>query len=76
MRGMTDHHPDAPIIDALGGTGAVAAAGSWPQSRVSNWRKRGIPDFASVRAVFVRLAAERQYNLPADFMSPEPKRVA
>jgi hypothetical protein len=45
------------IIDALGGTGKVAAALSVSDSTVSGWRERGIP--APHWAALVRLASER-----------------
>ncbi len=35
---------DSEIIDALGGTGKVAALVQRDKSTVSQWRTRGIPD--------------------------------
>lgn len=46
------------IIDALGGTRAVAGALAQVDSTVSGWRKRGIP--SPHWAAVVRLAAERE----------------
>lgn len=45
------------VIDALGGTGAVAAALSLDDSTVSGWRERGIPPARCLP--LARLAAER-----------------
>lgn len=45
------------IIDALGGTGAVAGALSQAKSTVSGWRERGIP--SPHWAAVVRLASDR-----------------
>ncbi|AZY48835.1 Cro/CI family transcriptional regulator [Bordetella avium] len=40
---MTTKHPDSDIIDALGGTAAVARLCGVKQPSVSDWRKDGIP---------------------------------
>lgn len=45
------------IIDALGGTGTVAAALAQSESTVSGWRSRGIP--APHWVAIVSLAEER-----------------
>lgn len=50
------------IIDALGGTTAVATAMKAPPSTVHSWRKIGIPDS---RLEHIRLiAAQRKIVLP------------
>ena len=59
-------HPDAIIIDALGGSAAVAEAGSWALPRVSNWRQRGIPDDFATRLQIARLAVTQGVDLPGD----------
>lgn len=38
-----DTHPDSQIIDALGGTAAVAALCNIKSPSVSEWRRVGIP---------------------------------
>lgn len=40
---MERNHPDSQIIDALGGTAAVARLCDVKQPSVSDWRKDGIP---------------------------------
>ncbi len=40
---MDTKHPDSDIIDALGGTAAVARLCEVKQPSVSDWRKDGIP---------------------------------
>ena len=37
-------HEDSAVIDALGGTSAVAIITGSSRSAVSKWRRRGIPD--------------------------------
>lgn len=39
-----DKHPDTQIIDALGGTAAVASLCNVKSPSVSEWRRVGIPD--------------------------------
>jgi hypothetical protein len=56
------------IIDALGGTGAVADATGCKQSAVSMWRHNGIP--WKRRPTLARLAKEKRVALPADFLVP------
>jgi len=41
--GMDQLHPDSQIIDALGGTAAVARLCDVKQPSVSDWRKNGLP---------------------------------
>ncbi|HCW18797.1 MAG TPA: hypothetical protein DHL02_12775 [Achromobacter sp.] len=40
---MDTRHPDSDIIDALGGTAAVARLCKVKDPSVSDWRKTGIP---------------------------------
>ncbi len=40
---MDTKHPDSEIIDALGGTAAVARLCKVKDPSVSDWRKTGIP---------------------------------
>ncbi|CUJ51703.1 YdaS family helix-turn-helix protein [Achromobacter xylosoxidans] len=40
---MDTQHPDSEIIDALGGTAAVARLCQVKPPSVSDWRKEGIP---------------------------------
>lgn len=40
---MDTKHPDSEIIDALGGTAAVARLCKVKPPSVSDWRKEGIP---------------------------------
>lgn len=40
---MDTKHPDSEIIDALGGTAAVARLCQVKPPSVSDWRKEGIP---------------------------------
>ncbi len=40
----TNKHPDSELIDALGGTAAVALMFKIKSPSVSNWRNTGIPD--------------------------------
>lgn len=49
-RGMDTKHPDSDIIDALGGTAAVARLCKVKDPSVSDWRKTGIP---SARRMFL-----------------------
>lgn len=52
-----DRHPDAKLIDALGGSKSVAELcgfnGVDGIRRVSNWRRRGIP--AAIRLAHLQL---------------------
>lgn len=43
MCAMEKQHPDSQIIDALGGTAAVARLCDVKQPSVSDWRKNGLP---------------------------------
>lgn len=58
----------AEIIDALGGTGAVATALGCKDNAVSNWRERGIP--WRKKGEVARLAKEKRVMIPADFLVP------
>lgn len=61
----TERHPDAELIDQLGGSAAVATLlgyeGVGRVQRVQNWKYRGMPD-----AVKLRL----RYELRPDIFSP------
>ena len=51
---MANHHPDAELIDRLGGPAEVARKlGFDPQAggvqRVQNWKQRGIPEVIRLR---------------------------
>jgi len=56
---------DSEIIEALGGTRAVAKALRMKQARVSNWKKRGIA--VEHRAAVIRLARRKKLTLPEAF---------
>lgn len=56
------------IIDALGGTKALATSLDRDESTVSNWRERGIP--WRLRPTIARLAKDKKVMLPPDFMVP------
>lgn len=63
----TERHPDADLIEQLGGSAAVAALlgfqGDGRVQRVQNWKYRGIPD-----AVKLRL----RYELRPDIFGEPP----
>jgi len=50
---MKPRHPDSDVIDALGGTAAVARLCRISQPSVSEWRKAGIPE---ARRMYLELA--------------------
>ncbi len=56
------------IIDALGGTKAIADSTGSKENAVSNWRERGIP--WRKRGEIARLAKDAKVMLPADFLVP------
>ena len=57
------------VIDALGGTTAVASAIEAPTSTVHSWRKIGIP---SSRMAHLRLVAlQKGIHLPAEAVNAE-----
>lgn len=56
---------DSEIIEALGGSGAVAKALGVKQARVSNWKKRGIA--LDHRPAIVKLARRKKLTLPEAF---------
>lgn len=58
---------DSAIIDALGGTGAVAAAIGVVHNTVANWRKRGISHAG--RYQIRDLAKRKHVALPEDFLT-------
>lgn len=58
------------IIDAMGGTSAVAGLLSAPTSTVHSWRKNGIP---LSRLAHLKLAAKAEgIDWPLDTASPAP----
>lgn len=59
---MDTKHPDSEIIDALGGTAAVARLCDVKQPSVSDWRKTGIP---RARRMFLQLAHPEAFAGPA-----------
>lgn len=59
---MSEQH----LLDKLGGNKVVAEALSLAPNVVANWRDRGIP--WRRRHIIARLAAEKQIELPADFL--------
>lgn len=58
---------DSEIIDALGGTCAVASALKIDPRNVTNWRKRGIS--AAGKYQIQALARKMRVRLPKDFMT-------
>ena len=56
---------DSEIIEALGGSRVVAKALRMKQSRVSNWKKRGIAQ--EHRAAIARLARRKKLDLTEAF---------
>lgn len=60
----------AEIIDALGGTGALASALGRKDTAVSNWKTNGIP--WRWRPAIARMAKDRKMNLPPDFLVTLP----
>lgn len=58
---------DAEIIVALGDTGAVAKELGLSDSRVSNWKTRGIP--WRYRGTVSALAKRRRIAIPDNFMA-------
>lgn len=59
------------LIDALGGTSATARLAGVGPSAVSNWRKTGLPDRASLHSRIRREAAHRGIRVDeALFASP------
>lgn len=61
------------IIDALGGTVAVAELFEIAPPSVSEWRHRGIP---RARLMFLRLAHPELFPQPAQPAQPERKEAA
>lgn len=61
------------LIDALGGSAAVASAVGSSQFAVANWRKRGIPAWAM--PAMQRLCDEKQIEA-GGLLAPQPPRRA
>lgn len=57
------------LISQIGGSTFVAAQFNFPQNRVSNWLKNGIPNDIKIRAKIAQLAQERNVDLPEDFLA-------
>lgn len=60
---MTKYHPDADLIDRLGGPSALARAlnfGDGGVQRVQNWKYRGIPEIERLRnpEIFAETASD------------------
>lgn len=66
------------IIDALGGTNAVAALCKCGASAVAQWRRNGIPDARMMYLRAVRrkiVTAIERGEAPEPAKSPEPKKA-
>lgn len=59
---MDTQHPDSEIIDALGGTAAVARLCQVKPPSVSDWRKEGIPQ---ARRMFLEAVRPDVFKLAA-----------
>ncbi len=57
------------IISQIGGSTFVADEMNFPQNRVSNWLKNGIPNDIKIRAKIAQLANEKNVSLPDDFLA-------
>ena len=57
------------IISQIGGSKFVADQMNFPQNRVSNWLKNGIPHDIKIRAKIAQLANEKNVSLPDDFLA-------
>jgi hypothetical protein len=57
------------FISEIGGSAFVAARFNFPQNRVSNWLKNGVPNDIKIRAKFAQLAQEKNVLLPDDFLA-------
>lgn len=57
------------FISQIGGSSFVAEQFNFPQNRVSNWLKNGIPSDIKIRAKFAQLAQEKNVLLPDDFLA-------
>lgn len=58
---MDTKHPDSEIIDALGGTAAVARLCDVQPPSVSDWRKSGIP---KARRMYLKLMRPDVFRKP------------
>jgi hypothetical protein len=66
-----EEHPDAKVIDALGGATAVGRIFRIRPQAVSAWRRAGIPD---ARRMYLELAHPDAFA--ADEVTSEPARDA
>jgi DNA-binding transcriptional regulator YdaS (Cro superfamily) len=77
--GMSILHTPDDIIDALGGTGAVARRLKLADSTVSTWRRRRIPAsyFVAINRCLGQLTPLKIAGPSAfDFVDAEPEQVA
>ena len=56
------------LIDALGGTSAVARSTGQSGNTVSNWKERGVP--WKWRPLLAQLAERQNVPVPEDFLDP------
>lgn len=57
------------FISEIGGSTFVAEHFHFPQNRVSNWLKNGIPNDIKIRAKIAQLAQEKNVDLPEGFLA-------
>ena len=69
LREHTKGMSHATLIDSLGGTGPVSKRLGVSQSRVANWRERGVS--WQWRPAIADFAKEKDVRLPAGFLVPE-----
>jgi|TARA_Y100000296_G_scaffold63416_1_gene73840 hypothetical protein len=62
------------FIESIGDTGAVAKTLGFKLSRVSNWKRNGIP--WKYRLRIADIANERGVELPKNFLRPETGEAA
>lgn len=66
---MDTKHPDSEIIDALGGTVAVARLCKVKPPSVSDWRKEGIP---SARRMYLQAVRPEAFEPPPELATAAP----
>lgn len=67
IRLMADKHPDNEIIDAFGGTVALAKVCECEPQAVSQWRRSGIP---KARRQYLRALRPDLFRLPKPNQEP------